>query len=77
MLVLFAKIIAYVSIMFDYIDFLGVTNSLSKIPRALLSSSSNTRQVHFDHVFHTYVFIAFSVILATTSPVVILILVVE
>ena len=55
MLKLFARIIAYVSIMFDYIDFLGVTNSLSKIPRALLSSSSNTRQVHFDHVFHTYV----------------------
>ena len=37
--------------MFDYIDFLGVTDSLSKILRALLSSSSNTRQVHFDHAF--------------------------
>ena len=55
MLALFAEIIAYVSIMFDYIDFLGVTNSLSKFPRPLLSSSSNTRQVHSDHVIHTYV----------------------
>ena len=78
MLDFLARMLAYVNVMFVIIDFIGELRIvLSSFPRALLSSASNTRKVHFDHVFHTYIFIAFSVIHATTSPVVILILVVE
>ena len=41
MLELFASMFAYMNAMFDYIVFLGVTNSLSKFSRALLSSSTD------------------------------------
>ena len=54
---LLASMFAYVSTMFYYIDFQRSDEQFYQviILRVLLSSSSNTRQVHFDHVFHTYV----------------------
>ena len=74
---LLARMLAYVNVMFVIIDFIGELRIvLSSYFRERCYLHQLTRQVHFDHVFHTYIFIVFSVILATTSPVVILILVV-
>ena len=49
--------IAYVNAMFINIDSIGELRIvLSSFWERYYSSSSNTRQVHFDHVLHTYVY---------------------
>ena len=69
-----ARMLAYVNVMFVIIDFIGELRIvLSSYFRERCYLHQLTRQVHFDHVFHTYVLFACSSTLSVIPPVVILI----